>query len=360
VTIDQFVANPRRVSDGFDPIPNLDPAVVANNPVGNMLAVDPRFRSGYAEQFNMQVQQALPKDMVFKIGYVGNLGRRLDNVFNPNQALPGPGAVAPRRPLFALAPGVVNVDFNVSDGLSAYHSLQSTLERRFANGVGFLAAYTWSHSVDTVANQFGGGDNGPLPQDPRYRRNDRGNSGFDLRHRFVYSMNYELPFGKGRKFAAGNNLVNQIVGGWDTNMIFVKQSGQPFTPTLNTAVSNAGGSRPDRLKSGTLDNPTIAKWFDTSFNTSGAAWATPAQFTYGNGGRNILYGPGRTNVDFSLFKNVTFREHWKVQFRTEVFNIFNHTQFDTPNGAIGGASAGIIAGIVGTPRQVQFALRLAF
>jgi len=361
IDINQFVTNPRRVSDGLNPIPNLDFATVANNPVGAMLAVDPRLRSGYAQQMNLQVQQSLPKDMVMKVGYVGNLGRRLDNSFDINQLIPGSAPPIQRRPLGVLAPGVLGVAYNVSDGLSAYHSLQSSLERRFANGIGFLTAYTWSHSIDFVANQFGGADNGPLPQDARFRRNDRGNSGFDLRHRFVHSMNYELPFGKGRKFAAPSNLVNQILGGWDANMIFVKQSGQPFTPVLNTSVSNAGGSRPDRYRSGEIDNPTIARWFDTSFGTPGnAAWGNPAQFTFGNGGRNILFGPGRTNVDFSIFKNITFREHYKVQFRTEMFNIFNHAQFDVPNPNVGSPAAGIITSIVGNPRQIQFALRFSF
>ncbi|MBC7927403.1 MAG: TonB-dependent receptor, partial [Bryobacteraceae bacterium] len=143
--INQFVANPRRVQDGLPPIPNLDPAVVSNNPVGNMIAVDRNFRSGYAEQFNLQVQQQLPSSLVAKLGYVGNLGRRLDNTFNFNIQDPGPGAPGPRRPLFALAPGVQTVDYNVSDGLSSYHSLQATLERRFAGGLGFLSAYTWAH-----------------------------------------------------------------------------------------------------------------------------------------------------------------------------------------------------------------------
>ena len=131
---------------------------------------------------------------------------------------------------------------------------------------------------------------------------------------------------------------------------------------LNSTVSNAGASRPDRFKSGTIDNPSIAKWFDTSFGTpaSGAAWGAPAIFTFGNGARNILRGPGRTNVDFSIFKNFMIRENLKLQFRTEMFNLFNHTQFDLPNGAVGGASAGIISSIVGTPRQMQFALRLSF
>ena len=362
IDINQFVANPRRVSDGLPPLPGLDFAAAVANPVGNFLSVDPNFRSGIAQQYNLQIQHQLPKELVFKIGYVGNMGRRLENVYNYNQPIPGAGAPAPRRPLFAQAPGVVNVDFNVSDGLSSYHSLQTTIERRFSNGVGFLTAFTWAHSIDNVANQFGGADNGPIPQDRRFRNADRGTSGHDIQRRLVHSMNYELPFGQGRKFSAGNKLLNNIIGNWDSNLIVAAQSGLPFTPVLGSSVSNAGGSRPDRYKNGTLENRTIAKWFDTSFGTaaSGAAWGAPAIFTFGNGARNVLRGPGRTNVDFSLFKNFLITENWKLQFRTEIFNLFNHAQFDLPNPSVGTPNAGIITGIVGTPRQIQFALRLSF
>lgn len=362
IDINQFVANPRRVSDGLPPIPSLNFEAAVANPVGNFLAVDPRFRSGIAQQYNFQIQQQLPKELVFKIGYVGNMGRRLDSVYNYNQPIPGPGAPAPRRPLIGLAPGVVNVDYNVSDGLSSYHSLQSTLERRFANGIGFLFAYTWAHSIDDVPNQFGGADNGPIPQDRRFRQNDRATSGHDIRHRAVYSMNYELPFGQGRKFAMRNKALNNLFGNWDTNLIVAAQTGLPFTPVLANSVSNAGGSRPDTNRSAKLDDPTIARWFDATIGApgSGAAWSTPAVFTFGNAGRNVLTGPGRTNVDFSLFKNINFTETMRLQFRTEIFNLFNHAQFDLPNPSVGNPNAGIITSIVGNPRQMQFALRFSF
>jgi outer membrane receptor protein involved in Fe transport len=363
VDINQFVATPRRVSQGLDPIPNLDFAVVSDRPVGSMLAIDPRFRNGIAQQYNFQIQQSLPKDMVFKIGYVGNMGRRLDNSYNFNQPDPGPAPPAQRRPLRNLAPNVINVDFNVSDGLSAYHSLQASLERRFASGIGFLSAYTWANSIDTVPNQFGGGDNGPIPQDPRFRRVDRGLSGHLIRQRFVHSMNYELPFGKGRAFASGlGKGLDTLIGGWDMNVIATLQSGLPFTPTLANPVANAGGSRPDRFTNGKLDNRTIDRWFDVSLGAagSGAAWGTPAQFTYGNASRNPLFGPGRVNFDYSVFKNFALTERMKLQFRTEIFNLFNHAQFDLPNGQIGNPNAGRITAIVGTPRQMQFALRFSF
>jgi hypothetical protein len=103
-----------------------------------------------------------------------------------------------------------------------------------------------------------------------------------------------------------------------------------------------------------LSDPTVDRWFDTS------AFVTPAQFTYGNAGRNILYGPGRVNFDFSVFKEFRIKNRTRLQFRTEIFNAFNTAQFDLPNAAIGAANAGTITAIVGTPRQIQFGLKVLF
>ena len=360
VDINQFSATPRRVQQGFDPIPVLDFNIVANNPQGAMLAVDPNMRSGYTQQYILQIQQQLPRDTVVKVGYVGNVGRRLDTTYDYNQPEPGPGAPGPRRPLYRIAPAVVGVTYNVFDGKSNYNSLQATLERRFAGGVGFLTAYTWSHSIDDVPNAFGGAANGPIPQDRRCRQCDRASSGFDIRHRLTHSMNWALPFGKGRKWSFDSRAVNMLLGGWDANLILTAQTGLPFTPTLLTSVSNAGASRPDRYKSGKIEKPDPAYWFDTSFNVPGAAWGVPQIYTFGNAGRNILYGPGRVNFDWSFFKDLSWSERWRLQFRAEFFNLFNTPQFDLPNASIGDPGAGRITSTVGNPRQVQFALRFAF
>ena len=120
--------------------------------------------------------------------------------------------------------------------------------------------------------------------------------------------------------------------------------------TLNTGT----GQRPDRIADGKLENPTVDRWFDTS------AFVSPAQFTYGNAGRNILYGPGRVNFDFSLFKEFRIKEGMRLQFRTEVFNLLNTAQFDLPNAGIGAANAGTITSIVGTPRQIQLGAKVVF
>lgn len=362
VNIDQFSNTPRRMQDGLDPIPQLDfNTVTGPNQTGAFISIPGDFKNARVMQFNLQLQHEVQSiGTVFKAGYVGNLGRRLDATYNYNQPDPGPGTPASRRPLRGLNPNATDVTYAVTDGRSNYHSLQATAEKRFSAGLSFLAAYTYSHSIDNVPNQFGGGANGPLPQDIRYRNNDFGSSGFDIRQRFTASANYELPIGKGKKLDFHNALGNGVLGGWQTNLIFTKQTGLPFTPTLASAVSNAGGSRPDRLTSGTIDNPDRAKWFDTSFNTPGAAWATPTIYTYGNGGRNILYGPGRTNVDFSLFKNFPIRERFNLQFRSEFYNILNTPQFGLPDATIGAGTAGTITSLAGPMRQVQMALRLAF
>jgi hypothetical protein len=363
ISPDQFNASTlRRVQDGFVPIPSLDFATVTGpNQSGAFIAIPPDFLSGRIMQFNLQLQHEVSSiGTVFKAGYVANLGRRLDSTYNYNQQDPGPGSLLSRRPLRDLNPNAQGVTFQATDGRSVYHSLQATAEKRFSQGLSFLAAYTYSHSIDNVTTQFGGGADGPIPQDIRYRNNDRASSSFDLRHRFTTSANYELPWGKGKKWDFNNGFANYVLGGWQSNVIFTWQTGLPFTPSLATAVSNAGGSRPDYNRSAVLDNPDRALWFDTSFNTPGSAWSTPAQYTYGNGGRNVLYGPGRVNWDFSLFKNFPFTERVNLQFRTEFYNMFNTPQFGLPNATIGAAGVGSITSLSGNNRQMQFALRLSF
>jgi hypothetical protein len=357
--INPFNPSFRRMSQGFDPIPVLDFNVVANNPIGGMLAVDPNMRSAYVQQYNLQIQQQLPAALIAKVGFVGNLGRRLDTSWNFNQPVPGPGANNPRRPLFGVAPNITDVTYLTFDGKSNYNSLQASLERRFA-GVGFVTSYTWSHSIDDVANAFGGADNGPIPQDRRCRQCDRADSGFDIRHRFTTAFNWALPFGKGRRFDFGSRALNILAGGWDTNFIFTAQTGLPFTPVLQTSVSNSGGSRPNRLKSGEIENPDPFLWFDTSFNTPTAAWGVPALYTFGNSGRNILRGPGRVNLDWSMFKDFVASERWRLQYRAEFFNLTNTPQFDVPNATIGNPAAGRITSTIGPNRQVQMGLRLSF
>lgn len=343
-----------KVSDGFAPLQPVDYAL-AKNPFGAMFAVDPHFRPSYAEQFNLTVEhEIVPLSMVIKTAGIGNLGRRLYNTYNANQAVPGSTAVNTRRPLYALAPNLSDASWFTTDGLGNYYALQITADKRFSHGVSAILGYSWSHAIDNVPLEFGGGAAGPLPQDPRNLRAERGNSIIDMRHRLTLSYLWEFPFGKGKPMLNYGGPVNWILGGWQSNGILTVQSGLPFSAVLQTSTTNTGtGSRPDVAGKPTYQH-TLQRWFDSG------AFATPAPYTYGNAGRNILFGPGRMNWDMSLFKNFVIRDQTRFEFRAEAFNVFNHPQFGLPNANIGNAQVGQITSTVGNPRQLQMGLRFQF
>jgi len=363
VVINEFSPTYLTVAQGLPPNPSLNVASIVNNPTGTWYSIPSNYKNAYAEQFNFGAERELPFNIVLKASYLGNLGRHLDVTYNINQPVPGPGPVGPRELLYAIAPGVSGDNYAATDGLSAYHSLQVTAQKRFSSGLSFLSAYTYSHSIDDVPLQEGGGADGPVPQDPLHRNLDFASSSFDIRHRFTQTVNYYLPFGKGKRFDLGKSWVNKAFGDWQINMILTAQTGLPFTPVLANSVANTNSSSRPNINSGvsaTLANPTINDWFNTSFNVPGSVWSTPALYTFGNAGRNILRGPGRFNLDTSLFKDFAVSERVHVQFRGELFNVLNHPQFDLPNATIGNAQAGIISATLGTPRDIQVGLRLMF
>src|SRR5687768_8738653 len=217
----QFVT--QRVRDGFPTIPPLNLAL-ADNPSGSVIGVDPDYQPGYAEQFNLTVEQELPSALLLKFSYVGNIGKHLDTTYNLNQAVPGTGPVNNRRPFFAVRPGLADVNWAVSDGTASYHALQFSAQKRLTHGLNGLLSYTWGHSIDTVGQSFGGGADGPLPQDPLNRLASRGNSPFDIRHRLVISWNYSLPFGEGRRWLSGGGPAASVLGGWQINGINLFQT----------------------------------------------------------------------------------------------------------------------------------------
>src|SRR5581483_2542444 len=287
------------VAQGLPPNPALNVANIVNNPTGTWYSIPGNYRNAYAEQFNLGIERQLPANIVGKAAYVGNLGRDLDVTYNINQPIPGPGPVGPREMLYTIAPGVSGDNYASTDGLSSYHSLQASLEKRYSSGLSLLSSYTYSHSIDDVPLQQGGGADGPIPQDPRYRFVDFASSSFHIRHRFTQTVNYLLPFGKGNRFTFGKGWADKAFGDWQVNMILSAQAGLPFTPVLANSVTNTNtSSRPNYVggESATVPNPTINHWFNTAFNLPAAVWATPAQYAYGNAGRNILRGPSRVNV----------------------------------------------------------------
>ena len=321
--------------------------------------------------------------------------------YNGNQAVPVLGTdslpTAPRRPANDEAPGAsgpctladggvncnpaldVAIDTFRSNAQSNYNSLQVRLEKRYSHGLQYEAAYTFAHALDNASSaDLGSVNNGDF-RDQRYPNAEYGNADFDVRHRFVFSYVYDLPFGRGRLFAKNvSGFVNEILGNWQMAGVFSVATGNYYTATDITNVSGSDGggnvgvysSRPARV-----GNPNAKPCIPgTLFNT--CAFADDSTIpgiiplgTFGNAGRNIIEGPGYKTWDTSLVKQFPIREQMHLEFRAEFFNILNHVNYLFGQfGAISAEPTPLELGQTGfgyplaarAPRQVQFALKFYF
>jgi hypothetical protein len=308
-------------------------------------------------EFSLNVERQISSHDVLSVAYVGQTAIHILVNPNINQAVPGAGAVAARRPYPNFADGILNCYC----ATSSYNSLQMTYHNRFSSGLDFQAVYTLGHSLDSSS----GNANLVGVQNGRYLEGNRGNSDFDVRHAAVLSWSYKLPFGRSQKFGANaNRLVQTLVGGWQLNSIDTFSTGSPFTPVMVTSQLNSGSGTQwsNRIGSGKLDHPTIHKWFNT------ADFVSPGLYTFGNVHRNPLYGPGTKQVDLSIFKDFDFSHDGtrRLQMRAETFNLFNTPQFNNPNAQIGSTAAGTITS-AGAPllfqrtsREIQIAAKVYF
>jgi hypothetical protein len=301
------------------------------------------------QQWSLGMGKELVPNLVIDLAYVGSKGTKLDNGRNMNQAVPGTGSIASRRPY----PTIGNITHFMGAGNSNYHSFQFKTEKRLSGGLTFLSSYTWSKSIDYSSRWGSSGLNA-------YNlRLERGLSDFDVRHRWSFSHTYELPFGSGRRYLNSAGAIEQaIFGGWQISGILALQTGNPLTPVLATDRANIGtnNQRPDLIGDPNLHGKgTPGQWFNT------AAFALPAAGTYGNAGRNIIQGPPNKNVDLALMKRFVISDRQSFQFRTEAFNLTNHTNFDNPNVTFGGATFGrILSANIGHNRQIQFGGKYSF
>lgn len=307
-------------------------------------------KTSYLQNFSLGVQREILKDVVVEVSYVGNKGTNLIRTRNINQAVLGTGSINSRRP-FA---GFGNITYRESSASSIYHSLQARAEKRFTRGFTFLGSYTWSKAIDDSSGVPASAASSNNPQNSYDLRAERGLSEFDVRHRFVLSGIYELPFGNGKPFLQ-NGIAAGILGNWEVAGIFAAQTGRPFTPRLSSDRSNTGQlqDRPNLVGDSSLSNPDPQLFFNT------AAFAIPAAGTFGNAGRNILTGPGYSNIDLALVKRIRFGEERNVELRGEVFNALNRPNFDLPNSFADSAQFGRIFS-AGSARQIQLGLKFSF
>jgi hypothetical protein len=304
--------------------------------------------SAYMNQWSFGVARELWRNSGLELLYLGSHALHLDRNYYNNTPLPGPGLVSSRRPnpLFGQIRTIQN------DEIANYQGLSAVLRQRMTRGLSVLASFTWSHTLDISSDS----NNSGTPMNPYNWRGDYGNSNWDIRRRFVTSFVYDLPF-----FSTANPVLRGIFAGWQMNGIVTAQTGLPFnvstgTDTANTAAS--GVYRPN------LIGTPQADCGDSHLTgcISSAAYALPPAgvFTYGNEGRNLLHGPGLVDVDYSLFRNFPIQERLKLQFRVEMFNLFNHPNFNNPSATFGTGSFGFITSTSTENRDVQFGLKLAF
>lgn len=319
---------------------------VSANPTIPVVERDLKNADSY--QWNLTVERDLFAHMAFRASYVGNHtahlpynGRQLNNPINY-----APGQVQPRRPYQPWA-GISYASFG---GDSNIHQLQLELVKRFSSGSSVQVEYSWNRSLDNTPISGG-------PEDPYNNARDYGNSEQVRRHVFSAAYTYELPFGRGKTWLRNaRGPVQLLAGGWQLAGITYLRTGQPFSVAFNTSVVGWSGGRPNILRPAALPRGERShyRWFDTS------AFAVPAQFTFGNASRNLLFQPGDIVFDMSLLKNVQIRERLTAQFRFEAFNMPNHANLGGSAANISvAASVGRITS-VGDPRQVQLGLKLLF
>ncbi len=312
---------------------------------GNNL--DHNFKIEYNEVWNFNLERELRSGTVLSLAYIGSRTVHADSATVLNIPLPGPGAIAARRPIPQLSQ-ISEIRWN---GWATYHAFTLAAKRRFAKGLMFDANWTWSHSIDDASDPGATLNETNLPQNVYALGAEKASSSFDHRHRVVVSFIYQFPLAKD-----SSGWAHAVLGQWQAGGNFTAQSGAPFTVNISSDQANIGAGPAQRPNisgdpNGGPKNPQA--WFDT------AVFSLPALYTFGNAPRNAVIGPELQEFDLSLQKDIRLTEATKLQFRVEAYNVFNHANFNIPNRTAFTANFGRISSAQDA-RQFQFALKLAF
>ncbi len=368
------------------------------NPTGRASAAYFHNPTTYIEEWNLNIERQLGKDMVFQVGYEGTRGVHLTYLRNLNQATtPTWQNFSGRtgnegRPYDSTVPNIAAIRTEGHDISLINHGLQVRFEKRSSNGWSMLNSYTFQHTIGQATESETPNSDGE-PQDTYNLNAERGDVTPDFRHQFTSAWSYELPFGPGRRYLHDSGRLGLLTGGWQLNAIISLYSGQGFTPYLSFDPTNtsSGGPRPD-LVGNPYDLSNAALGFDGGNNggpTTGCGasthqnincWYNPAAFAFaaiapgqptpptgtayatmfGNATRGSLRGPAFYNTDFSVFKDFKIKERGQLQLRGEIFNLFNTPQFALPNNLVDTSTAGQITSTLHESRQIQVSVNFSF
>lgn len=339
---------------------------------------DAKIKTPYTMSYNLSVQHAFSDNTSATITYLGNVSRHLETLItaNPSMALLHSGLSTTNFNAFPLFGGNPFMSY---EGISNYNSLQAKLQRRFSNGLSYLATYTWSHALQNTVDPLGGGisyrNTGLIPISDEYSQ-----SNYDVRNRFTFVGQYALPFGRGRRFLNHSRLEDAVVGGWMGSLTFTAQSGTPFTVGTSNISTASGGSAHaimigDPFKGGgapSLTNPSVScpahvhnrtNWYNpcafanplpgTDIANTGDTVGTATYVTgeanaiaYLGGRSDTVSGPGYERINMSLFKNVSTVRDQHLQLRADVFNLFNHPSWSNPSNISNNNTGGLITGFL--------------
>ncbi|MGH9668102.1 MAG: hypothetical protein ACRD9L_27095, partial [Bryobacteraceae bacterium] len=315
-------------------------------PVSNVITDNWNLPPARMNQWSFGFERQLWRDAGLEVLYLGSHSYHLDRSYYNNTPLPGPGTIQPRRPnqLFGVIRTVQN------DEIANYQGLSVILRKHFSHGLQFQANYTWSHTLDVTTDSNGGG----APMNPYAWGLDYGNSNWDVRHRFVASYVWEIPF-----FRGASHTLRNAFGNWQINGITTLQGGFPINVTYGTDTANTssgGSNRPDLVSAPTAD---CGDGHLTGC-IAAAAFAIPGLYAYGNAGRNLVTGPHLFTTDLSLFKNFQIAETARFELRFEAFNVTNSPEFSNPGSTFGTASFGNITGTSIDNRDLQLGAKLVW
>jgi hypothetical protein len=375
-------------TNAFPVVPGLTPDGSTLRPYTNVAptGIDPNFRTLYMNEYGADVQQQLSPTIALTVGYIGNEGAKIPRPIAVNQYLNGvkPISGTANNIPNPLAIGTTytgplnfqwgNITEYISAGHSSFHALTVKAQKNMGNGVSFILAYTWAHSIDNAAGYASTSQaSSGTPQDSRNLKGERGTSDFNVGNRIALSPVVELPFGRNKPYLT-HGIGAALGGGWQLSGIYQFDTGRPFT--VSTSTNNSGSiygvDRPNVTGNPNNGPRTVNQWFNTS------VFAANAAGQFGNERRNSIVGPDYSDLDVAVQRSFSVSERYSVAVRAESFNAFNKANFLNPLGTGTGqfiqASSPTVANpVVGNtntnfgkltqandPRSMQFSAKLVF
>ena len=315
--------------------------------------MNPNIQNPESWQWNFGIQRQLSQSTTVEANYVGSASTRTDvGGFNNTAVTPGPGDPQSRAPYPYIAPTF----YDRSIGRATYNAFQFSLNHRWHGGLSYLVSYTFSRAMDLGSDGWFGVESTFVP-DPYNVAQSWSAAGYDVPQSLSVSWNYDVPVGQGKQFNLHNSALNYVVGNWRLNGILNLTSGYPYTITAPSGIPNTGTAWESGYQisaNSGVSNPSPEQWFNT------AAFTSPAEYTWGNVGRNSMRSDWKRGLDFSIFREFPITENKRFEFRADAFNVTNTPVWGFPHSSVTDSNFGRIFGTNSTSRELQFALKLYF